>query len=94
MSRSSLPDSVSRDWREKYLDYESAGVREYWVIDPNAQRVEAYALNSENRYLRINEKDDKIASTVLSGFYLRPSWLWQQPLPLTATILREIAPTP
>jgi len=24
------PDSEARDWREKYLDYQAAGVREYW----------------------------------------------------------------
>ncbi|MFN3653581.1 MAG: Uma2 family endonuclease [Armatimonadota bacterium] len=24
------PDSVGRDWRDKYSDYEAAGVREYW----------------------------------------------------------------
>ena len=36
------PESVSRDWREKYLDYQAAGVREYWVIDRLSGRVEAY----------------------------------------------------
>src|SRR4051794_38086138 len=34
------PDSEARDWRDKYIDYEKSGVREYWVIDPNARRVE------------------------------------------------------
>src|SRR5688500_2046697 len=28
------PESVTRDWREKYAAYEASGVREYWVIDP------------------------------------------------------------
>jgi len=28
------PDSVERDWRMKYLEYEQAGINEYWVIDP------------------------------------------------------------
>src|SRR5687768_16717845 len=31
------PDSLARDWREKYLEYEAAGVREYWVIDPMSE---------------------------------------------------------
>jgi hypothetical protein len=26
----------------------------------------------------------------LSGFYLRPSWLWQKPLPRTVGVLREM----
>ncbi|NIR50460.1 Uma2 family endonuclease [candidate division KSB1 bacterium] len=31
-------DSVERDWRDKYLEYENARVREYWIIDPNNER--------------------------------------------------------
>src|SRR6185312_5741056 len=33
------PDSVERDWREKYDDYQAAGVREYWIIDLPRQRL-------------------------------------------------------
>ena len=33
------PDSENRDRRDKYIDYEMSGVREYWIVDPNAQRV-------------------------------------------------------
>src|ERR1017187_6542298 len=38
------PDSESRDWRDKYLEYQANGVREYWVIDPNSQHAEFYEL--------------------------------------------------
>jgi len=41
------PASQARDWREKYLEYEAAGVREYWVIDPMSQRAEFYTLEPE-----------------------------------------------
>src|SRR5215510_13117158 len=34
------PDSPARDWREKYLEYEAAGVREYWVADPMSRSEE------------------------------------------------------
>jgi len=40
------PDSQARDWREKYLEYEAAGVHEYWVIDPMSRRAEFYALET------------------------------------------------
>ena len=86
------PESVSRDWREKYLEYEAAGVREYWVIDPMAERVEAYSLG-EGGYRRINEADRKISSAALPGFYLRPRWLWQRPLPKVVDALREMGVT-
>ncbi len=83
------PDSLSRDWREKYLEYEAGGVREYWVIDPMAQRVETYTLD-DGRYRRIAEVDGKINSIVLPGFYLRPQWLWQERLPKVIDALREM----
>ncbi|BCX03621.1 MAG: hypothetical protein KatS3mg053_1559 [Candidatus Roseilinea sp.] len=83
------PDSVARDWREKYLDYQAAGVCEYWVVDPLSEQVEAYALNAEKQYERIEMQDDKIASRVLPGFYLKPSWLWQDELPNPMDVLTQ-----
>ena len=70
------PDSESRDWREKYLEYEAAGVREYWVVDPMSQHVEAYALSGDGKYAQIMEQDERIASSVVAGWYLRPKWLF------------------
>lgn len=84
------PDSVSRDWRTKYLEYQLAGGREYWVIDPLARQVEAYALGEDRQYSLIEEKDDAIHSAMLAGFYLRPSWLWQEPPPDSLDILKEL----
>lgn len=85
------PDSVARDWREKYLEYEAAGVREYWVVDPMAERVEAYALNAQNQYERLEMQAGKIASRVLPGFYLKPEWLWQDELPNPLDVLAELS---
>ncbi len=84
------PDSPARDWREKYLEYEAVGVREYWVIDPMSQRVESYALGADGRYSLIEEKDGAVHSTVLTGFFLKPAWLWQEPLPNPLDVLKEL----
>jgi hypothetical protein len=66
------PDSVVRDWREKYEEYQAAGVREYWVIDPTTRRIEAYALRGK-KYHRIEEDDGgRIASAVLGDFTSAP----------------------
>jgi Uma2 family endonuclease len=84
------PDSPARDWREKYLEYEAAGVREYWVADPMSRRFEGYALGADGHYMLIEEKEGKVHSTVLSGFFLKPAWLWQEPLPNPFEILKEL----
>lgn len=81
------PDSEARDWREKYLEYEAAGVREYWVIDPASNHMEAYALVAEEpqaaeptapRYRRLPEDHGVITSSVLPGLRLRVAWLWPE----------------
>ncbi|RME45672.1 MAG: Uma2 family endonuclease, partial [Caldilineae bacterium] len=84
------PESVARDWREKYLEYEAAGVREYWVVDPMAERVEAYALSDEQRYTLLPEKEGRIESRLLPGFFLQPAWLWQETLPNPLEILKTL----
>jgi Uma2 family endonuclease len=83
-------DSQSRDRREKYNEYEAAGVREYWIVDPFTQQIEAYALGEDVRYVRIAEVEGKIPSTVLPGFYLRNEWLWANPRPTVRSLFAEL----
>jgi Uma2 family endonuclease len=83
------PESAARDWREKYLDYQAAGVREYWIIDPGNQRVEAYQL-VDGEYRRIAPDKGRIRSGVLAGFFLREDWLWPTELPKVDDALKEI----
>ena len=40
------PDSTRRDYRDKLAEYESAGVREYWLIDPLQSKAWFYVLES------------------------------------------------
>ena len=84
------PDSQSRDRREKYEEYEKAGVREYWIIDPLSKTVELYRLDRK-RFGRVSEVNDTLASSVIRGFHLRPSILWRRPLPKVASVLRQLA---
>jgi Uma2 family endonuclease len=84
------PDSQSRDWRDKYKAYERSGVREYWIIDPSSQRVEAYARRRQEKFARIRERDGLIRSKVLRKFFVRPQWLWQSPLLKLPAALREL----
>lgn len=73
-------DSVKRDREDKFKEYQSAGVREYWVIDPRAekQRADFYRLDEATGtyYLYATEDDERVTSSVITGFWLNPAWLW------------------
>jgi Uma2 family endonuclease len=75
------PDSVTRDRGEKFEEYEAAGVREYWVIDPLHDEALFYQLQTDGTY-RAAELDAEgwYHSMVLPGFRLKPAWLWRVPL--------------
>ena len=85
------PESIARDRGDKFVEYEQAGVTEYWLIDPLRHRAEFYVLNSAGVYQNINIDVSGIyRSQVVDGFWLRVDWLWQDPLPLAEDVLREI----
>lgn len=85
------PDSQSRDRREKFLEYQKVGVREYWIIDPLSQKVEVYALGRDGKFKLVSEKAGKISSKAIAGFYLKPEWLWSGKFPKVSALLREMA---
>ncbi len=66
------PGSVSRDWREKMDVYAEHGVREYWIVDPDARRAwvmtrsEAGGFDEAGNY----GVGDALESVVLEGFDL------------------------
>lgn len=82
-------DSQSRDRREKFQEYEQAGLREYWIIDPLSRSVEAYRLQS-HRFKLIEDRNGTIASTVLPKLKLRSEWLWKKPLPKVSAVLKQL----
>lgn len=82
-------ESIERDWRDKFHEYESNGVQEYWIIDPAHQTVRLHHLVN-GRYQEIPAEDGRLASSVISGFWLKPEWLWQDPTPGALACLREM----
>ena len=84
------PDSVVRDWREKYFEYEAVGVQEYWVIDPQTRRMDTYRLTDEGRYTVVPFEEGVYRSQAIPDFWLRSDWLWQDPLPNVLDIAREL----
>jgi Uma2 family endonuclease len=83
------PDSTARDYRDKLRSYEASGVKEYWIIDPLVKRLEANEL-VRGRYKSIEERQGALHSKAIKGFFLRPAWCWQTPLPRVAEVLREL----
>lgn len=75
------PSTSSVDRGAKFDEYEAAGVQEYWLIDPMRSHVQAYALDAENRYQPIERRESRFYSSVLTGFYIDPAWLWRETLP-------------
>ncbi len=83
------PESVKRDRKEKFGEYEGAGVAEYWLIDPDHQTAEFYQLGADGLYQQVAiEADGVYRSKVVAGFWLRVDWLWHPPAVLDA--LREL----
>lgn len=83
------PESVGRDRGEKFVEYEAAGIREYWLIDPERRQAEFYRLNDDGFYRLVGTPDGAFSSEVLPGFFLRVEWLWRETLP-TIDALREL----
>ncbi len=84
------PESAGRDRGEKFYEYEAGGVPEYWLIDPQKERAEFYQLR-DGQYQQVSSDAEGVyRSEVLPGFWLRVAWLWQEPLPKTLDVLREL----
>jgi Uma2 family endonuclease len=84
------PDSLTRDWREKYYEYEQAGVKEYWVIDPDAKRMDMYHLDEHGNYELIPLEQGKLHSRILPEFWVKPEWFWQEELPNVLDVAKEL----
>ena len=87
--------SVTRDRDDKFYEYQEAGVREYWIVDPRPgnQRVDFYQLTAQGTYqAALPDADGRYHAAVLPGFWLSPEWMWQEPLPNPLMLLAAIAP--
>ncbi len=85
------PESQSRDRRVKFLEYEAAGVREYWLLDRPQRSFEAYAPGPDGKYALLPAADGRVYSTVLVGLFFHLDWVWQLRYPKVAPLLRAMA---
>ncbi len=84
------PDSLSRDPTIKRDVYESAGVREYWMV---------HLLDARSTFLRLDgkkyrdvtpERGSVFRSEAVPGFWLDPAWLFAEERPSRLECLNRI----
>ena len=61
------PSTKNKDRYVKLHKYSSAGVREYWMIDPNLQKVVVYNLQDEDAVPAVYGFDQQVPVQVLGG---------------------------
>jgi len=87
------PTSVTEDRVRKFTQYEQAGVREYWIIDPRPRQEQGdfYRLGTDERYQSVTlGEEGRYQAQVIPNFWLHVDWLWQDPLPNPQLIFAEI----
>jgi Uma2 family endonuclease len=64
------PGGRQRDRVEKKDLYEQYGIKEYWIIDPEARTLEVFTLGSSQQYALLGRyrSGDKATSALLPGF--------------------------
>ena len=61
------PSTARYDRGYKYKKYQQAGVREYWIVDPDLKLLQACVLHKEGYVNTIYEPEDTAPVSVLSG---------------------------
>jgi Uma2 family endonuclease len=88
------PESVDRDYERKRRQYEQAGVREYWIVDEMESQVVLLRLGARGKFREIRPRRGVLLSEVVTGFWLRPEWLWRSPRPKKLDVLQQILAGP
>lgn len=80
--------SANCDRNDKFLEYQAAGVREYWIVDPRIRSAQLWQLNQTGIFQRVPPNSEGLlVSSVIPGLALKPSWLWQDDLPKLSEVM-------
>jgi Uma2 family endonuclease len=77
----------------KRENYEKAGVRELWLIDPYGPAGTQFYQRQGERLIEVASVDGIIHSVALPNFKLKINWLWpneKDELPNTVAVLKEL----
>lgn len=67
------PTSRSRDATVKAMRYARAGIREFWLVDPELRTITVFVLSGDLYVEREAEPDGSFVSTVLTGLRVEPT---------------------
>jgi len=86
------PGGRTYDLRTKAANYRQHGVREYWAIDPDAQRLFQHTLPSADAapYVVREHTTGRVESHTVPGFWIEAAWLWESPLPAELPLLNRL----
>ena len=63
------PSTEATDRRLKKRDYAAHGIGEYWIVDPEAQTIEQFVLQTDDYHCRgLWKGDEPVESTAVAGF--------------------------
>ncbi|MBZ0304592.1 MAG: Uma2 family endonuclease [Anaerolineae bacterium] len=84
------PESVARDYGDKFVEYEKAGVREYWIIDPTRTSCRFHRLDNEVYQTYNPGAEGNYETPLLPRFKLHVPTLWQEELPKTGAVAESV----
>jgi Uma2 family endonuclease len=85
------PESVTRDYGEKFAEYEAAGVREYWIIDPARRRCQFNRLDESGLYPDpVSAESGTYRTPLLPRLALDIATLWQDDLPGISAVVQAV----
>ncbi|GHV74512.1 hypothetical protein AGMMS49940_18140 [Spirochaetia bacterium] len=71
------PSNTVQELLKKFNYYLDAGVREYWVVNPDTQTVQAHVLENGHFVSTIYKKDSAIPVSILPGLGIDLKSIWE-----------------
>jgi Uma2 family endonuclease len=79
------------DFGDKFTEYETGGVQEYWLLDPLRQEAHFYRRNAKGIFMPQGlSADQDYLTPLLPDFGLHVPTLWQAPLPGIIQVVQQM----
>jgi Uma2 family endonuclease len=76
------PESLKRDYGDKFGEYQDAGVKEYWLIDPLRNTATFYRLNEDGIYMpQPLDTSNSYQTPLLPKLSIYVPIMWEEELP-------------